>query len=157
MFVCLGNICRSPLAEGIFKQIVSERELGAYFYADSAGTSSYHCGSGPDSRSIQVANKYSIDLNHKAQQLTAVHLSEFEYILAMDEKNLADINLLKARLDTMKAGRIFLMREFDEERSGSDVPDPYFGEMDGFDHVYQMLSRSCKKFVEFLVAEHIKD
>lgn len=154
LFVCLGNICRSPLAEGIFKKLVSQNGLDDYFFVDSAGTSSYHCGSDPDPRSMEVAQKNHIILDHKAQQLNVQHLRDFDYIVPMDAKNMADITVLKNSLNNEKTGLILMMRNFEDNESGEDVPDPYFGEKDGFDHVFSMLSRTCKNFLEFLVEKH---
>ena len=154
LFVCLGNICRSPLAEGIFNKIVSEKGLDQYFLADSAGTSSYHSGSDLDPRSIEVARSHSISLSHKGQQLVLQHILEFDYIIAMDAKNRADINMLMGTYKDDHEGKVFMMRDFEDDRSGKDVPDPYFGENDGFEHVYKMLWRTCQNFVSFLVAKH---
>jgi len=147
VFVCLGNICRSPLAEGIFKKMLAEHNLHDKIYVDSAGTAAYHIGDPPDKRSIEVAYKYGIILNHVGRQFKREDLHDFDYIIAMDSKNYAGIKSLGEG-----KGKVALMRDFDKQGRGKDVPDPYYGGMEGFEEVYQMAYRSC---VELL--KHIKN
>ncbi|VXD16592.1 low molecular weight protein-tyrosine-phosphatase [Marinoscillum sp. 108] len=150
LFVCLGNICRSPLAEAIFNQKVKERGLNQSIKADSAGTASYHIGEDPDSRSIQVAVKHGVPIVHKGRQYHFKDAATFDYILAMDASNHRDI--IHATSDRPEG--LFLMRDFDPEGQGGDVPDPYYGGEDGFEKVFQILDRSIDAFLDFLVEKH---
>jgi protein-tyrosine phosphatase len=148
LFVCLGNICRSPMAEGVFKAIVSEYGLSGEIEADSAGTSAFHIGANPDRRMCQTAEAY-----HKARQFTKTDFEEFDHILPMDNKNLKDILALAGGKQEYEA-KVKLMREFDLERDNLDVPDPYYGGMQGFEDVYVMLERSSRNLLEFIADKH---
>jgi protein-tyrosine phosphatase len=153
LFVCLGNICRSPLAEGIFKDLVKKKGLSNKILIDSAGTGNYHIGADPDHRSIKVAKKYEIELDHKARQFVRRDFDDFDYIIAMDNSNYNNIRRLKQ--EDHLHGKVFLMRDYDLERGDTtDVPDPYFGGMDGFENVYQMLLRSCKELLDQIIKNH---
>jgi protein-tyrosine phosphatase len=147
LFVCLGNICRSPLAEGVFMHKVYARNLGHTFKADSAGTASYHIGSPADKRSIAVARDYGISLTHKARAFDVSDFYAFDYIVAMDKQNLSNINRIKPA--DAKA-RVVLMRDYDHELKGGEVPDPYYGERKDFEEVYHILNRSCDVLLDEL-------
>lgn len=149
LFVCLGNICRSPLAEGVFMHKVYSRNLGNEFKADSAGTASYHIGKLADKRSIAVALAYGIELTHKARAFRVDDFYDFDYIVAMDKQNYKDIQ----RLEPAGAkARVVLMRDYDHELKGGEVPDPYYGEHKDFEEVYSILDRSCNNLLEQLAA-----
>lgn len=147
-FVCLGNICRSPTAEGIFQHLVNERGLQSYFYIDSAGTSAFHVGEPANSKSQKTANKHGVQLNSRARQFDPSDLEEFDLILAMDHENFD--NLQKMDVKQAYSGKIFLMREFDPQPGNKAVPDPYYGGMDGFQEVYDILYRSSKNLLDKL-------
>lgn len=136
LMVCLGNICRSPLAEGIMRS-----KLGKEHFVDSAGTGSWHVGQAPDKRSIAVAKKYGIEISHlRARQFQVKDFDEFDYILAMDSSNYRDIlSLARSEEDRMKV-RLILHDQ--------DVPDPYYGGEDGFELVYQLLDEAVDDFIE---------
>jgi protein-tyrosine phosphatase len=156
LFVCLGNICRSPLAEGIFKDLVKKKGLIDNISIDSAGTGNYHIGADPDHRSIYVARKYDIELDHKARQFSKKDFDDFDYIIAMDQNNYDNIKRLKR--EASLHGKLFLMRAYDlENDSDMNVPDPYYGGLDGFEHVYQMLHRSCQALLDQIIKEHRLD
>ena len=140
--VCLGNICRSPLAEGILTHKVKENGLN--WEIDSAGTAAYHVGNLPDERSIEVANKYGIDLtNQRARQFKANDFKEFDVIYAMDTENYNNIlNLAKYETEEQKVKLI--LNEIEPD-SNSSVPDPYYGGEEGFENVYQMLDLACEE------------
>lgn len=140
-FVCLGNICRSPTAEGIFQHLVNEEELQSYFFIDSSGTSGWHRGEPANQKSQQIANKYGVRLLSRSRPFEASDLDAFDLILAMDTENHRDI--LKLAQEEAHRTRVRLMREFDLQGSERSVPDPYHGGMDGFDIVYKVLHRSC--------------
>ena len=148
IFVCLGNICRSPLGEGILKKMLEKERLQDKFFVDSAGTSAYHLGQQPDERSCQTAEKHGISLNHQARQLKHKDLQEFHYIIAMDNSNYQGIIALGEA-----AGEVLLMRDFDELGRGKDVPDPYWSGLDGFEEVYQICHRSCKNLLDYIKKE----
>lgn len=136
--VCLGNICRSPLAEGILQSKVS-----ADVKVDSAGTAAYHVGELPDSRSIAVAKKYGIDLtNQRARKFTVNDFDTFDLIYAMDESNYQDI-LTLARNTEEKLKVKLILNEVDLN-SNQSVPDPYYGGNNGFENVYQLLDEACQ-------------
>lgn len=148
LFVCLGNICRSPLAEAIFKHKVTSRNLGEFFDIDSCGTSNYHIGDIPDPRTFAIAGKYGIKIDHIVRQLTSEDLETCDYILAMDKNNFQ--NILRLCDSNNYKEKVFMMREFDEVGKGKEVPDPYFGNEQGFQEVYEILDRSIDGFLNQL-------
>jgi protein-tyrosine phosphatase len=150
IFVCLGNICRSPLAEGVFRQLVEERGLQKNFLIDSAGTASYHVGEAPDKHARNAAKAYGFSIDQlKGRQFTTADLLQWDYIIAMDQSN--HLNLQK--LGPAK-GELLLMREFDEENAGADVPDPWSQGQAAFHETYRILRRSCEKLLDYLVDRH---
>ena len=153
MFVCLGNICRSPLAEGIFKQQVASLKLDHKIVCDSAGTSNYHIGQDPDHRTLSNALQNGLELNHKGQQFKVGHFEAYDYIVAMDQSNFDDILSLHDSAPFHEY-ELVKMRQFDEHGKGLDVPDPYFGGPKGFQQVFEMLSRSNRNFLDYLVKKH---
>ena len=142
LFVCLGNICRSPLAEGVFLHLLREAGLDGWFSVDSAGTGAWHVGELPDPRSREVAERNGVTLSSRARQVTDRDFHDFDVIVAMDRSNLADLQRLKAR-NGGKA-RLVLMRDFDPDPGDGEVPDPYYGGASGFDRVYAMVFRAAR-------------
>lgn len=141
--VCLGNICRSPLAEGILKHKSTTRGLN--WEIDSAGTGGWHIGEKPDRRSIRIGKKYGIDIaNQRARQLQAEDLGAFDLILAMDESNYR--NIIRLANTEEQAAKVKMIMEYVYPDQSVSVPDPYWGD-DGFDQVYQMLEAACEKVV----------
>lgn len=146
LFVCLGNICRSPLGEAIFNHKVQGLEMEA----DSAGTAAYHIGKNPDHRSIDVARANGVPISHKARKFVAEDFDRFDYILAMDRDNYRDMKSLA----TGSAENLYLLRDFDPEANGDlDVPDPYYGGYDGFENVFQMVSRSVDRLIAHIESQ----
>ena len=143
--VCLGNICRSPLAEGILQH----KSKNTNIFVDSAGTASYHIGKLPDIRSIEIANKYGIDLsNQRARQFSEKDYDNFDKIYAMDTHNYASIiSISRTEKDRNKVELI--LNEINP-KSCDSVPDPYYGEGDGFQKVYDMLDKACDIIVSKL-------
>ena len=134
--VCLGNICRSPLAEGILKDKLSDKN----YYIDSAGTTAYHIGRSPDLRSIEVAAKNSIDISdQKARKFEINDFQRFDKILVMDRKNLSDLKRLAP--SDKAANKLSLLWE------NNEVPDPYYGDEDDFNAVFEIIDRACDTFV----------
>ncbi len=139
LMVCLGNICRSPLAEGILKS----KLLSESFVVDSAGTAGYHVGELPDERSIEVARKYGIDItNQRSRKFTKADFDKFDMIFAMDQNNYADIVALSENEEQHEKVKMILNELYpDGNRS---VPDPYYGGDQGFENVYKMLDEACE-------------
>jgi len=144
LFVCLGNICRSPLAEGLFLHLARERQVDHHFEVDSCGTGHWHVGSRPDGRALAVARKHGVELPSVARQIDPdTDFDRFALIIPMDRQNLGDI--LRAGADEQ---RVRLLRSFDpamkaKPEGALDVPDPYFGGPDGFDEVFTMIRAAC--------------
>ena len=138
LFVCLGNICRSPLAAALFRKHIKESGLLGEFSCDSCGTAAYHIGAPPDSRSVENALKNGLDYTHKGRQLKAQDYQKFDYIIAMDDSNLEDIQ----SLNSVGHKNIYKLRDFDSIRIGADVADPYFGGEQGFQDVYDIINRA---------------
>ncbi len=152
LFVCMGNICRSPLAEGLFRQLLEQRELQSQYMVTSAGTGNWHLGDPADSRMIATARRHGLELVARAQQVIRQHFDRFDLLLAMDQLNHAHLRRM-ARSASERA-RIHLLREFDPQAGPDlDVPDPYFGGADGFERVYQMVARSCVGLLRELEGE----
>lgn len=152
LFVCLGNICRSPLAEALFKHKVNERGWSKYFYADSCGTSDYHIGDPPDRRTLANAKKNGIEINHRGRQISRDDFSRFDYILAMDKENYSDIVAMAQTVNL--TDKLYLMRYFDSAARDSEVPDPYYGREEDFQRVFEILSRAVDGFLDYLAARH---
>ncbi|HEY0743949.1 MAG TPA: low molecular weight protein-tyrosine-phosphatase [Chryseosolibacter sp.] len=150
LFVCLGNICRSPLAEAIFKHKVKQRGIEHSIEADSCGTSNYHIGDNPDPRTIANAKKNGVAIEHCGRQLSVDDLEDFDYILAMDSSNFTNIHrLLK---DEKHKPKIQMMRDYDPQGKG-DVPDPYYGGEKNFQEVFDILDRTMEGFLDKLEVE----
>ena len=153
LFVCLGNICRSPVAAGVFRDVVRSEGFADRFDIDSAGTSDYHIGDPPDARSAEEAQRRGLTLDHAARQIGAEDFARFDYVIAMDASNLGRIK----RLASGAAGRaeLRLLRSFDDSaRDDLEVPDPYFGGPDGFADVHDMIERASRGLLEHIRAQH---
>ena len=151
LFVCLGNICRSPLAEAVFRHKVRQRGVEDEFEIDSAGTSGYHNGAPPDLRSSETARRRGVELAGRSRQLGAADLRRFDYVIAMDGENLREIRALEGAAGG--GARIHRLREWDPDPSGADVPDPYYGGSSGFDDVHDIVDRSCEALLDHLLAQ----
>lgn len=142
LFVCMGNICRSPLAEGIFTHLVEEAGLGARFSIDSAGTGGWHIGDGPDPRSVATAANHGIDISgQRARRIKSEDFGEFDLVVAMDAANVSELRRVAPRASNISLfGDIAL-------GTGENIPDPYFGGADGFELVYARLLTGCRKLL----------
>ncbi len=145
LFVCLGNICRSPTAEGIMQHLVKEQGYSDYFYIDSAGTAAYHIGEPANSKSQTTANKHGVQLHSRGRQFVEADFNSFDLILAMDIENFKNVRSLDNGNDYSR--KVFMMRSFDPDPGDLNVPDPYYGGMDGFELVYKVLHRSCENLL----------
>jgi protein-tyrosine phosphatase len=144
LMVCLGNICRSPLAEGILKHQVED--AGLDWQVDSAGTGAYHIGELPDPRSQEVAQVHGLDItDQRARQFKVSDFDTFDHILVMDSSNYQ--NVLKLARNAEDKAKVELIMNYAEPNMNTAVPDPYWDD-NGFENVYQMLTRACKAFVE---------
>lgn len=151
LFVCLGNICRSPLAEAIFREEARRRGVEHRFHVDSAGTSAYHAGCAPDRRSVEAARRRGITVTGVARQVTEADLHRFDYVIAMDAENYAELDQLKAAADG--TARIHRLREWDPQPDSLDVPDPYYGGAAGFERVHDIIERCCGALLDSLLGE----
>lgn len=142
-FVCLGNICRSPMADAILAHLIRERGLDGWS-SDSCGTGAWHVGNRCDPRTAAVLSRHGIAYDGRARQLAKGDYGRFDILIAMDEANLADI---RQRAPANASARWCLLGEYDPEHPGSEVPDPYYGGDDGFDRVYEQVSRSCEALI----------
>jgi protein-tyrosine phosphatase len=142
LFVCLGNICRSPTAEGVFRSLVEQEGLSSEINVDSAGTSNWHIGGSPDRRATEAARKRGIDLSQqKARQVEVEDFENFDYILAMDREN---FKILSKLSPAGTEDRLKLFLEFARHAGREDVPDPYYGGEDGFDLVLDLIEDASK-------------
>lgn len=143
--VCLGNICRSPLAEGILRAKIESNHLE--IEVDSAGTGGWHAGQSPDPRSIEIANKYQINIsNQRARQFSVSDFQEFDIIYAMDGSNSSDIIAMASNREEMEKVRLILNELSPIENK--PVPDPYYGGDQGFENVYQLLNEACDAIIK---------
>ncbi len=167
LFVCLGNICRSPLAEGILNKQLKDKGLEGKVSCDSAGTSTYHIGDDPDKRAIKTAKNHGCELSHKGRQITLGDFSTFDYIFAMDNENFKDVKALEKKAKDAGAvirAKIYLTREFDnlyddevddsENDIAWEVADPYHGSEEDFEECYDTLERCSTEFLKYLVKAH---
>jgi len=148
LFVCLGNICRSPAAEAIFLSLLEKKGLTDGFIVDSAGTGSWHIGKQSDSRMIIAAERRGINILSRARQITINDFKEFHYILAMDDSNFRNIQNLKNRTSSTNFASIKKIQDFRSVFSEQEVPDPYFGGDEGFNYVLDILEDSVNGFLE---------
>lgn len=156
LFVCLGNICRSPAAENIMNYLLEQNNLSEYIVCDSAGTGGYHIGSSPDQRmAVAAANRLGIQLRGQARQLRKSDLETFDLILAMDRENYQDI----LYLDPVGRCRhkVHLMCDFCSGHSAREVPDPYYGGSEGFNHVIDLLLDACSGLLQQIRQKRLND
>jgi protein-tyrosine phosphatase len=153
LFVCLGNICRSPTAEGVMRHVLREEGLEDQVEVDSAGTGGWHVGAPPDERATEAARRRSIVLDGAARKFAPEDFADFDLVLAMDEENRRD--LLALAPDDEARAKVRMLREFDPDSSDSgdlDVPDPYYGGDEGFDQVLDLVEAATRGLVEELRA-----
>ena len=151
LFVCLGNICRSPAAEGIFNQKIKERDLEKLFVVDSAGTGSWHVGNLPDQRMRTTALSKGIELTSRARQIEENDLYEFDHILVMDKDNLNAVKSL-IKDDTYPINsKIKLILSYSKKSQLDEVPDPYYGGQNGFENVLDLLDDAIDELIDSLI------
>jgi protein-tyrosine phosphatase len=149
LFVCLGNICRSPSAENIMNHLIEQAGLSDSIICDSAGTGGYHIGAPPDRRMTAAAKRRGIELKGRARQFDQSDFEEFDLILAMDRENYRDI--LSLDLAGTYRDKVKLMCDFATHHSNREVPDPYYGGSEGFDRVIDLLLDACDGLLQYVV------
>ena len=148
LFVCLGNICRSPAAEAIFIDLIKKKGLNDNFFVDSAGTGSWHIGKKADTRMRIAAQKRGLEILSRARQINAKDFENFNYIVAMDDSNFENISDLKYRKSLSDFSSIKKIQNYRSLFEEAEVPDPYFGGNEGFDYVLDILEDSVSGFLE---------
>ena len=148
LFVCLGNICRSPAAEAIFQNLINDKGISNQFMVDSAGTGSWHVGKKADSRMRFAAKQRNINITSNARQIKKDDFSKFKYIVVMDNSNFNNVIDLKNRVKGSDFAKILKIQDFSSTFIEKEVPDPYFGGDSGFDHVLDILEDSVTCFLD---------
>jgi len=151
VFVCLGNICRSPLAEGFFRELVARSGLSDRIEVDSAGTSDYHIGELPDKRARAAALRRGVELVSRARQIERADLDRFDYVIVMDTENLRAVQRLSG---SGRRARIQRLLEYADMYDDRDVPDPYYGGPEGFELVCDMVEHSCERLLRHIREAH---
>ena len=148
LFVCLGNICRSPTAHGVFENMVRKAGLEKNINVDSCGTGAWHIGQPPDDRTLHVASQRGYDFSHlRARRLADEDFDRFQYILAMDARNLADI--IK-KVPAHYVGKVQLFLDYHPDTNILEVPDPYYGGAEGFERVFTLVETACEHLLQEL-------
>ncbi len=151
LFVCTGNICRSPTAEAVFWHIVRARDLGAHFHIDSAGTQAYHVGEPPDYRSIEAALEQGVMMEgQQARKVSARDFDEFTHILALDRGHYVELGRMAP---SSARAALALLLDYHEDYKGQDVPDPYYGGKEDFEHTYQLIEKGVGALLDQLAEE----
>ncbi|MBL4623028.1 MAG: low molecular weight phosphotyrosine protein phosphatase [Immundisolibacteraceae bacterium] len=151
LFVCMGNICRSPSAEGVFQKLLDDGDLNDRFIIDSAGTHAYHVGQPPDSRSQQAAAARGVEIGHQlARQVTVADLDSFDLLLMMDKQNYHAMQDMA--VNDQQRQRIRLMMDFATQLPEQEVPDPYYGQGQGFERVLNLLEQAAEGLLQSLLA-----
>ena len=144
LMVCLGNICRSPMAEGVLRSLADKRDLS--IEVDSAGTAGYHVGEAPDPRAVRCMNEYGIDISSlRGRQFSRADFDRFDHILVMDQSNLRNVLALATNEDHRK--KVSLLLDFAHASSTKEVPDPWYGDMSDFQTVYELLTNAAEGFL----------
>ena len=158
VFVCMGNICRSPTAEGVFRHHVMQQNMHDVINIDSAGTHAYHIGEQPDSRSQATARSRGVDLSSQsARKVQGNDFERFDYVIAMDRSNYEILRSLKDSSDKSdQKANLHLFMEFASNWDNDEVPDPYYGGGNGFERVFDMVQSASEGLLEQIKANHLK-
>ena len=152
LFVCMGNICRSPTAEGVFRHLVNEAGLDDRIHIDSAGTHAYHVGEPPDRRAQAAARKRNIDLSsQRARKVSSDDFHDYDYVLAMDHANVSDLHQI---CPLGQETRLSLFLNFADNFNESEVPDPYYGGDQGFEHVLDLVEDASRGLLNTIRRDH---
>jgi len=149
VFVCMGNICRSPTAEGVFRHVVKQRNMQDVISIDSAGTHAYHIGESPDSRSQATAKSRGVDLSaQRARKVEENDFERFDYVIAMDRSNYEN---LKQLATPEQQEKLHLFMDFTNDWDNAEVPDPYYGGGDGFTNVFDMVQSASEGLLDHII------
>ncbi len=148
LFVCLGNICRSPAAEGVFLKLIQSKGLEDKYFVDSAGTGGWHVGRQPDPRIVDASSRRGISLSSRARQIQLRDFYEFDWILTMDNDNLEIVNSMICKLDKPQKAIVRPVLSYARKYNLSEVPDPYYGSDSGFEYVLDILQDACQGLLE---------
>jgi protein-tyrosine phosphatase len=152
LFVCMGNICRSPTAQGVFERLVAEAALVEHIQVDSAGTHAYHIGEPPDARAAEAALRRGVDLSpQKARRVTSADFLEFDYLLAMDRSNYEDLSAL---CEPAQLSKLHLFLEYAPDLGLHEVPDPYYGGATGFERVLDLIEAAAQGLLADIRQQH---
>ncbi len=151
LFICLGNICRSPMAEGLFLHHLKQLNVSEQFLVDSCGTGGWHSGEMADERMLRTASGNGITLTHRARQLRPEDLDVFDYLLVMDHQNLKDV----LSLYPDQAHKVKLITDLSPAHKNQVIPDPYFGTMKGFEEVYELLNQVTLQVAHHIIKKHL--
>lgn len=152
LFVCMGNICRSPTAEGIFRSVVEAQNFSDDITTDSAGTHAYHIGNPPDARAQATAKNHGVDLSSLvARKVTAQDFNDFDYIIAMDNENLINLQSLQSKFSTPVKASVHLFMKFSENWQNDEVPDPYYAGDNFFEEVFKMVKDASQGLLKHIV------
>lgn len=149
LFVCLGNICRSPTGEGVLQKFLDDQGLAEEYFVDSAGTIGYHDGNPADARMRKAAAARDYDLLSRSRKIMAADLEKFDLVIAMDQSNFEDIH----RVDGEPAATVKMLSDFLDDHWPRDVPDPYYGGAEGFETVMDMIEAACPAIIEWLQSD----
>ncbi|TGN19709.1 low molecular weight protein-tyrosine-phosphatase [Leptospira idonii] len=152
LFVCLGNICRSPAAEGAFSSLLQKENLLEQFHIDSCGTAGYHNGELADPRTRSVAKNRGLNLTHKSRKLTSSDLENFDFILVMDKDNLRTVQ--NAIYDDSLRKKLYLFRYFEDNSNPKEVPDPYYKDISAFEQVQDIVENASLHFLKYLKSKY---
>ena len=153
LFVCLGNICRSPAAEGVFLHLLNQRGLSDRFVVDSAGTGGWHTGNPADRRMQAAAGRRGIQLPSRARQISLDDLSDFDLVLTMDDANLTAVQSLAREAGRRATATVRPMLSYAQRFTETEVPDPYYGGEAGFEHVLDLLEDACSNLLDELSSQ----
>ena len=153
LFVCLGNICRSPAAEGVFLHLLNQRGLSDRFVVDSAGTGGWHTGNPADRRMQAAAGRRGIQLPSRARQISLDDLSDFDLVLTMDDANLTAVQGLAREAGRRATATVRPMLSYAQRFTETEVPDPYYGGEAGFEHVLDLLEDACSNLLDELSSQ----
>ena len=153
LFVCMGNICRSPTAQGVFQKLVDDENLGKTIVVDSAGTHAYHAGKKPDARAISIAAKRGYKLSKiRARKIAELDFERFDYILAMDDEN---YSAMLEECDAQHKHKIKLFMKFSAQTKTLEVPDPYYGGLTGFETVLDLVEDASEGLLKYIKQRHV--
>ncbi|MEJ2115713.1 MAG: low molecular weight phosphotyrosine protein phosphatase [Gammaproteobacteria bacterium] len=153
LFVCMGNICRSPTAQGVFQKLIDDENLGKTIFVDSAGTHAYQAGKKPDARAISTAAKRGYKLSkYRARKIAELDFERFDYILAMDDEN---YSIMLEKCDAQHKNKIKLFMKFAVKSEALEVPDPYYGGLTGFETVLDLIEDASMGLLKYIKQRHI--